>query len=93
MILYCLIDKLGKLLWSMILKILRLPSHINAGARPWRSKRPDPVVITAVNHLPSTDNWTVQSAECSVAEASAVIVTLSRNLEAINYKYGQTDVL
>ena len=44
------------------------------------------MVIIAVNQLTSTDNWTVQSAECSVAEASAVTVKFSRNLEAINYK-------
>ena len=32
MILYCLTGKLRKRLWSMILKVLRLPSHINAGS-------------------------------------------------------------
>ena len=51
------------------------------------------MVITAVSQLTSTDNWTVQSAECSVAEASAASVKFSRNLETINYKYEQTDVL
>ena len=57
------------------------------------------VVMSTVNQLTRTNNWAVQirvqcsSGQYSVAQAYAVGVKFSRNLEAINYKYRQTDVL